>query len=78
MGRKPSIAEALPVELATTPNESTKRITETGEYEEDQDGVAKGFGNIHSEQVRINSIGEGAIFPEITLHCEILQTTLHN
>ena len=70
-----TIAEALPcVELATTPND--KRVfgvisnrpneylvdTETGEYEEDQDGVAKGFGNIHSEQVRINSIGEGAIW----------------
>ncbi len=36
--------------------------TETGEYEEDQDGVAKGFGNIQQEQVRINSIGEGAIW----------------
>jgi hypothetical protein len=70
-----TIAEALPiVELAAVPND--KRAfgvisnrpneylvdTETGEYEEDQDGIAKGFGNIHSEQVRINSIGEGAIW----------------
>ena len=70
-----TIAEALPiVELATVPND--KRAfgvisnrpneylvdTETGEYEEDQDGVAKGFGNIQQEQVRINSIGEGAIW----------------
>jgi len=70
-----TIAEALPiVELATLPND--KRAfgvisnrpneylidMETGEYEEDQDGTAKGFGNIQQEQIRINSIGEGALW----------------
>ena len=70
-----TIAEALPiVELATLPNDKrafgviSNRPNEylvdmdTGEYEEDQDGIAKGFGNIKNEQVRINSIGEGAIW----------------
>ena len=70
-----TIAEALPcVELAAAPNDKrafgviSNRPNEylidmdTGEYEEDQDGIAKGFGNIKNEQVRINSIGEGAIW----------------
>ena len=70
-----TISEALPrVELTTTPNDKSAFgvisnmpneylvSTENGEYEQDQDGIAKGFGNIQQEQVRINSIGEGAVW----------------
>ena len=70
-----TISEALPrVELTTTendksafgvvsnmPNEYLVNM-ETGQYEQDQDGIAKRFGNIAQTQVRINALGEGAIW----------------
>ena len=70
-----TISEALPrVELTTTANDKSAfgvisnmpneyiLNPETGEYEQDQDGVAKGFGNISQNQVRVNAIGEGAVW----------------
>ena len=70
-----TIAESLPVVdlsivrndkkvfgvISNRPNEYVVD-TETGEYEEDQDGQARRFGTIRQEQIRINSIGEGAIW----------------
>ena len=70
-----TISEALPrVELtiaefdksvfgvvSNMPNEYLVDM-DTGQYEQDQDGVAKGFGNIAQAQVRINALGEGAIW----------------
>jgi hypothetical protein len=70
-----TINEALPrVELTSNPQDKAafgvisnmpndySLDTETGKYEKDEDGVAIGFGNIKENQLRINSLGEGAIW----------------
>jgi len=70
-----TINEALPrVALSSTSNDKSVfgvisnrpnqpvQNTETGEWEEDDDGVAIGFSDILSNQVRVNSLGEGAIW----------------
>ena len=70
-----TINEALPrVALSSTPQDKSafgvvsNRPNEyvinpdTGEYENDEDGVAIGFHDIKPNQIRVNSLGEGAVW----------------
>jgi len=70
-----TINEALPrVALSSTSNDKSVfgvvsnrpnvyvQNPDTGEWEDDEDGVAIGFRDILSNQVRVNSLGEGAIW----------------